>query len=58
MVWRWNNWKQHYGLLKFKEGKVILSGTGKISDKIISGNFIVDMNSLSVEDLSGRGKTV
>jgi len=48
--------KQHYGSLQFKEGRVILTGTGKISDKIISGNFIVDMNSLSVEDLSGRGK--
>ena len=48
--------KQHYGSLQFKEGRVILTGTGKVSDKIISGNFIVDMNSLSVEDLSGRGK--
>ncbi len=48
--------KQHYGSLKFKEGKVILTGTGKVSDKIISGNFIVDMTSLSVEDLTGRGK--
>ena len=48
--------KQHYGSLKFKEGKIIISGTGKVSDKIISGNFIVDMTSLSVEDLRGRGK--
>ncbi len=48
--------KQHYGSLKFKEGKVILTGTGKVSDKIISGNFIVDMTSLRVEDLTGRGK--
>ena len=48
--------KQHYGSLKFKEGKIILSGTGKVSDKIISGDFIVDMTSLTVEDLSGRGK--
>lgn len=49
--------KQHYGSLKFKEGNIILTGTGKISDKIISGNFIVDMTSLNVEDLTGRGKT-
>jgi len=48
--------KQHFGSLKFKEGKIILSGTGKVSDKIISGNFTVDMTSLSVEDLSGKGK--
>ena len=48
--------KQHYGSLKFKEGNIILTGTGKISDKIISGNFIVDMTSLNVEDLTGRGK--
>ena len=48
--------KQHYGSLKFKEGKIIITGTGKVSDKIISGNFIVDMTSLSVEDLRGRGK--
>tara|TARA_Y100000746_G_C15253777_1_gene346710 strand:+ start:106 stop:690 length:585 start_codon:yes stop_codon:yes gene_type:complete len=48
--------KQHYGSLKFKEGNVVLTGTGKVSDKIISGNFIVDMTSLNVEDLTGRGK--
>ena len=48
--------KQHYGSLKFKEGNIILTGTGKISDKIISGNFVVDMTSLNVEDLTGRGK--
>ena len=48
--------KQHYGSLKFKEGNIILTGTGKISDKIISGNFIVDMTSLNVEDLTGRAK--
>ena len=48
--------KQHYGSLKFKEGNIILTGTGKVSDKIISGNFIVDMTSLNVEDLTGRGK--
>ena len=48
--------KQHYGSLKFKEGNLILTGTGKISDKIISGSFIVDMTSLNVEDLTGRAK--
>tara|TARA_B100001029_G_C15023827_1_gene432293 strand:- start:571 stop:1155 length:585 start_codon:yes stop_codon:yes gene_type:complete len=48
--------KQHYGSLKFKEGNIVLTGTGKVSDKIISGSFIVDMTSLNVEDLTGRGK--
>ena len=49
--------KQHYGSLKLKKGEIILSGTGKYSDKIISGNFTVDMTSLNVEDLSGRSKS-
>jgi polyisoprenoid-binding protein YceI len=43
--------KQHYGDLKFSSGYV------KINNKVISsGNFIVNMNSLTVEDLSGIGK--
>ena len=43
--------KQHYGDLKFSSGYI------KINDEVISGgNFIVNMNSLTVEDLSGGGK--
>ena len=44
-------WKQHYGDLKFSSGKI------KINNKVVSsGNFVVNMNSLTVEDLSGGGK--
>jgi polyisoprenoid-binding protein YceI len=43
--------KQHYGDLKFSSGNI------QINDKVVSsGNFIVNMNSLTVEDLSGGGK--
>ena len=43
--------KQHYGDLKFSSGNI------QINNKIVSsGNFIVNMNSLTVEDLSGGGK--
>ncbi len=43
--------KQHYGDLKFSNGNI------QINDKVISsGNFMVNMNSLTVEDLSGGGK--
>ena len=43
--------KQHYGDLKFSSGYI------QINNQVISnGNFIVDMNSLTVEDLSGGGK--
>tara|TARA_B100000575_G_C22870091_1_gene507802 strand:+ start:84 stop:662 length:579 start_codon:yes stop_codon:yes gene_type:complete len=43
--------KQHYGDLKFSSGYI------QINDEVISsGNFIVNMNSLTVEDLSGGGK--
>ena len=41
----------HYGTLKFISGKLDFS-----SDKINGGEFVVDMNSLSVDDLNGRGK--
>ena len=43
--------KQHYGDLKFSSGNI------KINNKVVSsGNFVVNMNSLTVEDLSGGGK--
>ena len=43
--------KVHYGSLKFKKGIL------KFEDEIlVSGEFIVDMESLSVDDLTGRGK--
>lgn len=43
--------KTHFGSLKFKDG------TLNIQNSIVSGGiFIVDMTSLSVEDLSGGGK--
>ena len=41
----------HYGTLKFISGRLDFS-----SDKINGGEFVVDMNSLSVDDLTGRGK--
>ena len=43
--------KTHYGSLKFREGKIIMKG-----EKIISGNFIVDMGSINCQDLSGKSK--
>ncbi len=43
--------KQHYGDLKFSSGNI------EINNKVVStGNFVVNMNSLTVEDLSGGGK--
>ena len=41
----------HYGTLKFISGKLDFS-----SEKINGGEFVADMNSLSVDDLTGRGK--
>ena len=42
----------HYGSLKFKSGEV------KFSDGIIeSGKFVVDMTTINVEDIEGRGKS-
>ena len=43
--------KTHYGSLKFKEGKINMK-----DNKIISGMFIVDMNSINCQDLSGSSK--
>ncbi|MAV79389.1 MAG: hypothetical protein CBD31_02635 [Flavobacteriaceae bacterium TMED171] len=43
--------KTHFGNLSFKEAQI------KIKDGVISsGKFVVDMTSLTVEDLSGVGK--
>ena len=43
--------KTHYGSLKFKTGNIT------IKDNVVeSGVFVVDMTSLSVDDLEGRGK--
>ena len=42
----------HYGSLKFKSGEV------KFSNGIIeSGKFVVDMTTINVEDIEGRGKS-
>ena len=43
--------KSHFGTLTFKSADVSFSG-----EKLAGGSFIVDMNSLSVDDLTGRGK--
>jgi polyisoprenoid-binding protein YceI len=44
--------KTHFGNLGFKEARI------NLQDGVITGgNFIVDMTSLTVEDLSGGGKT-
>ena len=43
--------KTHFGSLKFKTGNIT------IKDNVVeSGVFVVDMTSLSVDDLEGRGK--
>ncbi len=44
--------KSHYGTLSFESANLIFSG-----EKLVGGNFVVDMTSLSVDDLTGRGKT-
>ena len=43
--------KSHYGTLDLKEGSVYVNNDG-----IISGNILVDMNSINCLDMSGRGK--
>ena len=43
--------KTHFGNLSFKEGQIELQ-----DGLIIGGNFVVNMTSLSVEDLSGGAK--
>ena len=42
---------QHSGSLDFKSGEMTIK-----DGLIVSGNFIVDMTSISVEDISGSGK--
>ena len=43
--------KEHFGDLKFKAGNIIIK-----DNSVVSGEFIVDMTSMSVEDLSGGMK--
>tara|TARA_B100001250_G_scaffold310861_1_gene272795 strand:+ start:1577 stop:2155 length:579 start_codon:yes stop_codon:yes gene_type:complete len=43
--------KTHFGNLSFKEAQIVVQ-----ENNIISGNFVVNMSSLTVEDISGRGK--
>ena len=43
--------KQHYGDLKFSSGNIQIN-----NEVVTNGSFTVNMNSLSVEDLSGGGK--
>ena len=42
----------HYGSLKFKSGEVNFS-----ENLISSGKFIVDMTTISVDDIKGSGKS-
>lgn len=43
--------KIHYGSLKFIKGEILFE-----KNKIVSGEFIVDMTTLNVEDLTGSSK--
>ena len=43
--------KSHYGSLSFKSADISFNG-----NELVGGSFVVDMNSLSVDDLSGKGK--
>ncbi len=43
--------KSHYGTLLFKSADLSFS-----DERLIGGNFVVDMTSLTVDDLTGRGK--
>ena len=43
--------KSHYGILDLKEGSIYVNNDG-----IISGNVVIDMNSINCLDMSGRGK--
>ena len=48
---------QHYGSLTFEKGELIFCDQeNQGSPSLCSGYFIVDMNSISVEDLSGGSK--
>jgi len=40
---------EHYGRIFFKSGDIVLK-----DNKLVSGNFTVDVNSLTVDDLSGK----
>lgn len=42
----------HYGSMNFKESSVVVE-----NGNIISGEFLVDMSSISCDDLSGKGKS-
>jgi polyisoprenoid-binding protein YceI len=41
----------HWGSLSFSEANLDFDG-----DDLVGGKFIVDMNSMSVDDIQGRGK--
>ena len=43
--------KKHYGTLTFESADLSFS-----DEKLVGGNFVVDMTTLSVDDLTGRGK--
>ena len=43
--------KSHYGTLSFKSASLTFN-----DDLLVGGNFVVDMTSLSVDDLTGKGK--
>ncbi len=43
---------EHFGIIKLKSGEITLSK----ENKIIGGEFIVDMSSIECTDLSGKGK--
>ena len=50
----WNGKKiggEHSGVIQIKSGSLVMSG-----NKIISGEFIIDMNTIECTDLSGRAK--
>ena len=42
---------EHSGVIQIKSGSLVMSG-----NKIISGEFIIDMNTIECTDLSGRAK--
>ena len=42
---------KHFGGVKIKSGTIEMDG-----NKLVGGKFVVDMTSLTVEDLSGKGK--
>ena len=43
--------KSHYGTLSFKSASLSFT-----DNRLVGGRFVVDMTSLSVDDLTGRGK--